>query len=317
MMEIEKPNITVEENDSRSFARITVEPLEKGFGITIGNCLRRILLSSLPGAAPVGIRIEGVKHEFSTIPGVKEDVTEIILNIKNLAVKCNVLDKGFRKTLTLKAEGPKTVYASDFAPDAEIEILNPELYLATLDEGAKLDMEVTIGKGRGYTSADANKSDKNPIDFIAVDSIYTPIKKVNYAVEATRVGQSIDYDKLVLEVTTNGAFSGREIVSLAAKIMEDHIRLFVDLSDSMSAVNIMTSPDPGKSPKVLEMNIEDMDLSVRSYNCLKRAGIHTVEDLTKKSEDDMLKVRNLGKKSLDEVIHKLNSYGLNLRNKDE
>ena len=204
-----------------------------------------------------------------------------------------------------------------FAPDAEIEILNPELYLATLDEGAKLDMEVTIGKGRGYTSADANKSDKNPIDFIAVDSIYTPIKKVNYTVEATRVGQSIDYDKLVLEVTTNGAFSGREIVSLAAKIMEDHIKLFVDLSDSMSAVNIMTSPDPGKSPKVLEMNIEDMDLSVRSYNCLKRAGIHTVEDLTKKSEDDMLKVRNLGKKSLDEVIHKLNSYGLNLRNKDE
>ena len=317
MMEIEKPKITVEENEDHSYAKLTVEPLEKGFGITLGNCLRRILLSSLPGLAPIGIRIEGVKHEFSTIPGVKEDVTEIVLNIKSLAVKCNVADKAFRKTLTLKMEGPCRVYAKDITPDAEVEILNPDLYIATLDENTVLDMEITVGKGRGYKSAGYNKSDKNPIDFIPVDSIFTPVKKANYSVEATRVGQSIDYDKLTLEVTTNGAFSGREIVSLAAKIMEDHIKLFVGLSESMSGIDILVSHEEDRQTKVLEMNIEDMDLSVRSYNCLKRAGIHTVEDLTKKSEDDMLKVRNLGRKSLDEVINKLISYGLNLRNKDE
>lgn len=317
MMEIEKPRILVEENEDHSFAKLTVEPLERGFGITLGNCLRRILLSSLPGVAPQGIRIDGVKHEFSTIPGVKDDVTEIILNIKALAVKCSIPDKYFKKTLSLKVKGPYVVHAKDFAPDAEVEILNPDLYIATLDENGELDLELTIGRGRGYKSADTNKNEKNPMDFIPVDSIYTPVKKVNYQVESTRVGQSIDYDKLTIEVTTNGAFSGREIVSLAAKIMEDHIKLFVGLSDSMSGIDILVSHEEDKQTRVLEMNIEDIDLSVRSYNCLKRAGIHTVEDLIKKSEDDMLKVRNLGRKSLDEVIHKLQSYGLNLRNKDE
>ncbi len=315
MMEIERPKVTVEENEDRSFAKIVVEPLERGFGITLGNALRRILLSSLPGVAPQGIRIEGIKHEFSVIPGVKEDVTEIILNIKALAVKCSVADKYYKKSLTLKAKGPCEVYARDFAPDAEVEILNPDLYIATLDENGVLDLELTIGRGRGYKTAETNKNEKNPIDFIPVDSIYTPVKKVNYQVESTRVGQSIDYDKLILEVTTNGAFSGREIVSLAAKIMEDHIKLFVE--DSMSDVDILVARPDNPKTRVLEMNIEDMDLSVRSYNCLKRAGIHTVEDLIKKSEDDMLKVRNLGRKSLDEVIQKLQSYNLSLRSKDE
>ncbi|MBQ2712878.1 MAG: DNA-directed RNA polymerase subunit alpha [Clostridia bacterium] len=316
MMEIETPKITVEEGETHAYARIVAEPLERGFGITLGNCLRRILLSQLPGAAAIGIRIEGVKHEFFTVPGVKEDVTEIILNIKNLAVKTTNTDRNFRKPIYIKMEGPCQIYARDFLPDAEIEILNPDLYIATLEEGCKFEMEVTIGRGRGYKSADFNKSEKNPIDFIPIDSIYTPVKKVNYNVESTRVGQSIDYDKLILEVTTNGAFSGREIVALAARIMEQHISLFVGLTENMSDIDIL-KPTATSDTKVLEMNIEDMDLSVRSYNCLKRAGIHTVEDLTKKSEDDMLKVRNLGRKSLDEVIHKLASYGLGLRSKDE
>lgn len=317
MMEIERPKISVEEKEQGAFIKIIVEPLERGFGITLGNSLRRILLSSLPGVAPVGIRIEGVKHEFSTIKGVKEDVAEIILNIKELAVKAIDIENMSRKILTINANGPRVVTAADISQDAEIKILNSGLVIATLDEGANLSMEIYIGAGRGYKSADFNKSEKNPLDFIPVDSIFTAVKRVNYSVESTRVGQSIDYDKLTLDVATNGAFSGREIVSLAAKIMEDHIKLFVGLSDTMGGIDILVSHEENKHDKILEMNIEDMDLSVRSYNCLKRAGIHTIEDLTKKTEDDMLKVRNLGRKSLDEVINKLISFGLNLKNNDE
>jgi DNA-directed RNA polymerase subunit alpha len=317
MMEIEKPKIAVEESEDRSSAKFIVEPLERGFGITLGNCLRRLLLSALPGLAPIGIMIDGVKHEFSTIKGVKEDVTEIILNLKSLAIRTSISDKNFKKNMTINKIGPCEVYARDFEPDADIEILNPDLYLCTIDEGGMLNMQVTVAKGRGYKSADFNKSEKNPINFIPVDSIYTPVKKVNYNVENTRVGQSIDFDKLTLEVVTNGAFSAREIVSLAAKIMEEHINLFVSLTDNLNVSDILVSHEEDKQTRVLEMNIEDMDLSVRSFNCLKRANIHTVEDLIKRSEEDMLKVRNLGRKSLDEVINKLKSYGLSLRSKDE
>lgn len=317
MLEIEKPKIVVEESEDLSKAKFIVEPLERGFGITLGNCLRRLLLSSLPGLAPVGIMIEDVKHEFSTIKGVKEDVVEIILNIKGLALKTSSTEKNFRKTMYLKKTGPCEVYARDFEPDADIEILNPDLYICTLDEGGSLNMQVTVAKGRGYRTAEANKSDKNPIGFIPVDSIFTPVKKVNYHVESIRVGQSIDFDKLTLEVETNGAFTCREIVSLAAKIMQEHINLFVSLADNINVMDIMVSHEEDKKAQILEMSIEEMDLSVRSYNCLKRANIHTVEDLIKKTEDDMLKVRNLGRKSLDEVINKLKSYGLSLRSKDE
>jgi DNA-directed RNA polymerase subunit alpha len=317
MMEIEKPKIIVEESDDRSSARFIVEPLERGFGITLGNCLRRLLLSSLPGLAPVGILIDNVKHEFSSIKGVKEDVTELVLNLKGLALKTSSTEKGFRKIMNLKMNGPCEVFARDFEPDADIEVLNPDMYLCTIEQGGSINMQVSVAKGRGYKSADHNKSDKNPIGFIPVDSIYTPVKKVNYNVESIRVGQSIDFDKLTLDVLTNGSFTGREIVSLAAKIMEEHINLFVSLADNINDMDILVSHEEDKQSRVLEMNIEDMDLSVRSYNCLKRANIHTVEDLIKRSEDDMLKVRNLGRKSLDEVINKLISYGLGLRNKDE
>lgn len=313
MMEIEKPKITMDGNEDGSYAKFVVEPLERGFGITLGNALRRILLSALPGAAPVGIRIDGVRHEFSTIPGVKEDVTEIILNLKNIALKTSVMDRDFTKVLHLTKKGPCTVTAGDIETDIEVEILNPDLYLCSIDAGGSLNMEVTVGRGRGYVVANQNKSDKDPIDYIAIDSIFTPVKKVNYSVDNTRVGQSVDFDKLTIEVWTNGAFSARDIISLSAKIMDEHIKLFVDLVDTMSGMDIMVSREEDKHQRVLEMKIEDMDLSVRSYNCLKRAGIHTVEDLTHKSEDDMLKVRNLGRKSLDEVIHKLNSYGLGLK----
>ena len=317
MIEMDMPKIEVTENEEKSYAKIVVEPLEKGFGLTIGNCLRRILLSALPGAAAQGIKfMDGsVKHEFSAIPGVKEDVTEIILNLKLLAIKTKVTDKDYTKTLRLYKEGPAEVKASDIEQDAEIEIINGDQHICTVDAGAKIDMEITIGRGRGYKGADHTSSDL--IDYIPIDSIYTPVKKVNYNVESTRVGQNTDYDKLVLEVWTNGAFSAKEIVSLAAKIMQDHISLFVNLSDTIKGMDILVKNEDDKQQQVLAMAIEEMDLSVRSYNCLKRAGIHTVEDLTKKTEDEMLKVRNLGRKSLDEVILKLQSYGLSLANKEE
>ncbi len=317
MMEIETPKIEVEENESRSYAKVVVEPLEKGFGLTLGNALRRILLSSLPGAAITNIKFSeelGVKHEFSAIQGVKEDVTEIILNLKCVAIKSTCLDKDYKKTVRLYKEGPAVVKAGDISSDAEIDILNPDLYICTIDENAKIDVELTIGRGRGYQGADEHKTDV--IDNIAIDSIFTPVKKVSYNVTATRVGQSVDFDKLTLEVWTNGAFSGRDIISLAAKIMEEHIKMFVSLSD-VGNIGILVPPEEDKKTKILEMTIEEMDLTVRSYNCLKRAGIHTVEDLTKKTEEDMLKVRNLGKKSLDEVIYKLESYGLKLMDKED
>lgn len=317
MIEMDMPKIEVTESDDRAYAKVVVEPLEKGFGLTIGNCLRRILLSALPGAAAQGIRfLDGsVKHEFSAIPGVKEDVTEIILNIKTLAIKTAVTDADYVKVVHLYKEGPCEVKASDVSDDAEIEIINGDAHICTVDEGGKIDMEITIGRGRGYKGADHTKTEL--IDYIPVDSIYTPVKKVNYSVENTRVGQNTDFDKLTLEVWTNGAFAAKEIISLAAKIMQDHITLFVDLSDTIRGLDILVKNEDDKQAKILAMAIEDMDLSVRSYNCLKRANIHTVEDLTKKTEDEMLKVRNLGRKSLDEVILKLESYGLSLSNKED
>ena len=317
MMEIEMPKIAVEESEDRSYAKVTVEPLEKGFGLTLGNALRRILLLALPGVAITNIKFAeelGIKHEFSAVPNVKEDVTEIILNLKKVAIKSTCLDKEYKKTVKLVKEGPCVVKAGDITGEAEIEVLNPDQYICTIDEGGKIDMELTVSRGRGYQGADEHKTDI--IDNIAIDSIYTPVKKACYTVTATRVGQSVDFDKLVLEVWTNGAFSGRDIVSLAAKIMEEHIRMFVSLSE-IGNIGILVPPEEDKKIRILEMTIEEMDLSVRSYNCLKRANIHTVEDLTKKTEDDMLKVRNLGKKSLDEVIYKLESYGLKLKDKED
>lgn len=317
MMEIEKPKITCEEADNGTFARFIVEPLDRGFGLTIGNALRRTLLGALPGAAPIAIRINGVQHEFSTIKGVVEDVIDIVLNIKCLAVKTNNLDKDFKTTLRINKFEAGEVTARDIEPNDEVEILNPDLHIATLDDGAKFEMEIIIGRGRGYVSADLNKDETQDIGYIAVDSIFTPVKRVNYNVETARVGQNMNYDKLTLEVETNGTLSAREVVSLSAKIIQDHTNLFVELVESMKDLSILQAREDEKQHKVLEMTIEDMDLSVRSYNCLKRANINTVADLAKKSKDDMLKVRNLGLKSLEEVIKKLEDLGLSLRNDED
>ena len=317
MIEMDMPKLEVLEN-SDSYAKVVCEPLEKGFGLTIGNCLRRILLSALPGAAVEGIKFTdgSVKHEFSAVEGVKEDVTEIILNLKALAIKTKVIDKEYEKVLHIVKEGPAVFTGKDLNMDAEIEVINGEQYICTIDEGAKLDVEITIGRGRGYRPAKENK--KPVVDYIAVDSIYTPVQRVNYTVEPTRVGQAVDYDKLTLEVWTDGTFSGKEIIALAANIMQEHIDLFVNLSEAIGGMgNILNKTEDDKQQQILKMAIEEMDLSVRSYNCLKRANIHTVEDLTKKTEDDMLKVRNLGRKSLDEVINKLASYGLALREQED
>ncbi len=316
MIEMDMPKPEVLGNDD-FYAKVVCEPLEKGFGLTIGNCLRRILLGSLPGAAVEGIKfLDGsVKHEFSAVAGVREDVTEIILNLKALAIKTKVIDKDYEKVLHICKEGPAVLTGKDLNVDAEIEVINADQYICTIDEGATLDVEITIGRGRGYRPAKENK--KNIVDYIAVDSIYTPVQRVNYAVEPTRVGQAVDYDKLTLEVWTDGTFSGKEIISLAAKIMQDHINLFVNLSETIKGMDILVKTEDDKQQQILKMVIEEMDLSVRSYNCLKRANIHTVEDLTKKTEDDMLKVRNLGRKSLDEVINKLDSYGLALRKEED
>ena len=317
MIEIERPRIETEEisNDS-TYGRFVVEPLERGFGTTLGNSLRRVLLSSLPGVAVKSIKIDGVVHEFSTIPGVKEDVTEIVLNIKGLIAK---LHCDGPKTVEIAAEGPCVVTADSIKCDSEVEILNPDLHIATLGEGAKLYMEIVLDKGRGYVSGERNKQSmpQGVIGELAVDSIYTPVLKVNFNVEPTRVGQSIDYDKLTLEVWTNGVITAQEAVSLAAKVLTDHLTLFVDLSDKGKSTEIMVEKDDKGKEKVLEMTIEELDLSVRSFNCLKRAGINTVEDLLSKSEEDMMKVRNLGRKSREEVIWKLASLGFNLRKDDE
>ena len=316
-MEMEKPRITCEETDGGNFARFVVEPLEKGYGITLGNCMRRTLLSALPGSAPIAFRIAGVSHEFSTIRGVTEDVVDIVLNLKSLAVKCTNQEKNFITYLRLRKNTPGEVTAKDFEFNDECEILNPDLHICTMDEGAVLDLDLMIGNGRGYVSADDNKEKYDNIDFIAMDSIFSPVKRVNFNVEPTRVGNSIDYDKLVLEVTTNGTTSAREIVSLAGKIVNEHVNLFIELCAQMSEMNILVSKEEDKQVKLMELPIEEMDLSVRSYNCLKRAGINVIADLLKKSKSDMFKVRNLGAKSVEEVINKLESYGLSLRKDEE
>lgn len=317
MIEIEKPRIDTEEltPDGRH-GKFVVEPLERGFGNTLGNSLRRVLLSSLEGVAVKSIKIDGVLHEFSTIPGVKEDVTQIVLNMKGLTAK---LHSNSEKTVEINAVGPCEVTAASIMCDSEVEILNPEMHIATLGEGAKLFMEITLDKGRGYVPGERNKqlADENVIGLLPVDSIYTPVLKVNYTVENTRVGQITDYDKLTLDVWTNGVVNAQEAVSLAAKVLTEHLNLFVNLSDKGSSTEIMVEKDDKGKEKVLEMTIEELDLSVRSFNCLKRAGINTVEDLTNKSEEDMMKVRNLGRKSLEEVIFKLQSLGFNLRKEDE
>lgn len=315
-MEMERPKITCEETDNGAFARFVVEPLEKGYGITLGNAMRRTLLSSLPGSAPIAVRIAGVPHEFSTIRGVTEDVVDIILNLKTLAVKCNNTSSDFITYLHLRKTGAGEVTARDFEENSDVEILNPDFHICTMDEGAVLDMDLMIGNGRGYVPNNINKEKFDDIDYIAMDSLFSPVKRVNFNVESTRVGQSVNFDKLTLEVETNGTTTAREIVSLSGKIIMEHINLFVELCAQMANTDILVSREEDKQVKLMELPIEEMDLSVRSYNCLKRAGINTVEDLTKKTRGDMLKVKNLGIKSIDEVIAKLESYGLSLR-KDE
>lgn len=317
MIEIEKPRIETEElTEDGKHGRFVVEPLERGFGNTLGNSLRRVLLSSLEGCAVTSIKIDGVLHEFSTIPGVKEDVTEIVLNMKSVVAK---LYETSPKVVEISAQGPCVVTAGDIKCDSEVEILNPEQHIATLGEDAKLNMEITIDKGRGYIPAERNKliSGNNVIGVLPIDSIYTPVLKVNYTVDNTRVGQITDYDKLTLDVWTNGVINAQEAVSLAAKVLTEHLNLFVNLSGKASSAEVMVEKDDKGKEKILEMTIEDLDLSVRSFNCLKRAGINTVEDLINKSEEDMMKVRNLGRKSLEEVIQKLNSLGFSLQKEDE
>ena len=317
MIEFEKPRIEIDEING-SDGRFIVSPLERGYATTLGNSLRRILLSSLPGAAVSNVKIDGVVHEFSVIPGVKEDVTEIILNLKGLAIK-NTSEGNEPKIVYIDMEGEGEVKASDIKADGDIEILNPDHHIATLSGGpnSKLYMEITVQKGRGYIGADKNKKDDQPIGMLPVDSIFTPITRVNFLVENTRVGQITDYDKLTLEVWTNGTIAPDDAVSLGARILNEHLNLFIDLSDSAKNTEIMVEKEEGKKEKVLEMSIEELDLSVRSYNCLKRAGINTVEDLANKTEDEMMKVRNLGRKSLEEVLNKMADLGLALRPSDE
>ncbi|MDR1665352.1 MAG: DNA-directed RNA polymerase subunit alpha [Clostridiales bacterium] len=317
MLEIEKPRIEIAEIKNGNYGRFYVEPLERGFGTTLGNSLRRILLSSLPGVAVSNIKVDGVLHEFSHIPGVKEDVTEIILNLKNLAIK-NHSDSIEPKIAYIDKKGDGVIYGKDIKADADIEIMNPNQHIATLDgSDARLFIELTIKKGHGYVGADKNKSADQPIGLIPIDSIYTPVRKVNFLVESTRVGNVTDYDKLTLEVWTNGTVTPDDAVSLGAKILTEHLNLFVDLSDNARKAEIMIEKEEGMKEKVLEMSIEELDLSVRSYNCLKRAGINSVEDLANKTEEDMMKVRNLGRKSLEEVLAKMADLGLALTPAEE
>lgn len=317
MIEIEKPRIeAVKLADDGTYGKFVVEPLERGYGLTLGNSLRRVLLSSLPGVAVTSVKIDGILHEFSTVPGVKEDVADIILNIKSLIM--NIHGEG-PKTVYIDAEGAQEITAASIKCDSEVEILCPETHIATLGEDAKLYMEITLDKGRGYVSAERNKQLLAPvIGVLPVDSIYSPVLKVNYTVDNTRVGQITDYDKLTLEVWTNGTIAAQEAVSLSAKVLMEHLNLFVDLSgETYAGDSIMVEKDDKGREKALEMTIEELDLSVRSFNCLKRAGINTVEDLTMKTEEDMMKVRNLGRKSLEEVIHKLESLGFTLHKEEE
>ncbi len=317
MMEMNMPRITAEENPNMAEAKFVVEPLERGYGITIGNSLRRILCTALPGAAVTGIKIAGVSHEFSTIPGVREDVCDIILNIKTLAIKVHNPEIFEPTRVRLSKNTAGEIRARDIAFPTGIECMNPEAYICTIDENASLEMELMVGTGRGYKSAKDNKDPKAEIGYIPVDSLFSPVKSASYTVENTRVEQSIDYDKLTMQVTTNAASSPRKVISLAAKVMQDHLKLFINLVEDMESKEILVSRDDDKQSKALSMSIEELELSVRPLNCLKRAGIFTVDDLVKKTEDDMLKVRNLGRKSLDEVIKKLDSMGLSFNNKDE
>ena len=315
MIEIEKPTIEcIYSNEDPNYGKFVVEPLERGYGTTLGNSLRRILLSSLPGVAVTSVKIDGILHEFSTIPGVQEDVTEIILNLKKLAVKLNGENT---KRVLINAIGPKEVTAADILGDSDVEIFNPELHIATLEENATLIMEINLARGRGYVPAEMNKDENTPISVIPTDSIFTPVRKVNFTVENTRVGQVTDYDRLVLEIWTDGSVTPSEGVSIGSKIMQEHLSLFVELTDSAEGMEIMVEKEENQKEKALEMTIEELELSVRSFNCLKRAAINTVEELTHRSEEDMMKVRNLGKKSLDEVKHKLEELGLSLKQSDE
>jgi len=315
MLEIEKPKIECAEmSEENNYARFVVEPLERGYGITLGNSLRRILLSSLPGAAVTSVKIDGVLHEFSTIPGVKEDVTDIILNLKNLCLK---MYSDEEKTMRVEAKGDQQVKAGDIIHDPDIEILNPDLHIATLSGNSRFFMELNVAKGRGYVPAEKNKKGDHIIGVVPVDSVFTPVRKVNFTVENTRVGQRTDYDKLTLEVWTDGSIRPDEATSLSAKILGEHLRLFIGLTETVNDVEIMVEKEEEQKDKILEMTIEELDLSVRSYNCLKRAGINTVEELVQKNEEDMMKVRNLGKKSLEEVINKLRDLGLSLRKDDD
>ena len=315
MIEFEKPNIEcLEVDDTKNYAKFVCEPLERGYGVTIGNSLRRILLSSLPGCAITSVKIDGVLHEFSCIPNVVEDVPEIIVNLKNVRLK---FDGNEEKTLRIEHKGEGEVTAGDIITDGTVEILNPDLHIATVSEGGNLVMEMTADRGRGYNSSEKNKKPNQDISVLPIDSIYTPVKKVNYQVENTRVGQMVDYDKLTIEVWTDGSLKSHEALSLAAKVMTGHLELFIDLSEATKNTQIMIEKEESKKEKVLEMSIEELELSVRSFNCLKRAGIATVEDLTNKSETDMLKVRNLGKKSFDEVTAKLHTLGLDFAKEED
>ena len=315
MIEFEKPNIKcLEVDEGSNYAKFVCEPLERGYGVTIGNSLRRILLSSLPGSAITSVKIDGVVHEFSTIPNVVEDVPEIIINLKNVRLK---LDKNEEKVLRINFKGEGEVTAGDIITDGTVEVLNPDLHIATVSEGGSLIVEMTADMGRGYNTAEKNKKPEQSLGVLPIDSIYTPVKKVNYSVENTRVGQMVDYDKLTIEVWTYGSLKPYEALSLAAKVMTGHLELFIDLSEATKNTQIMIEKEESKKEKVLEMSIEDLELSVRSFNCLKRAGISTVEDLTNKSEADMMKVRNLGKKSLDEVTNKLHSLGLDFAREED
>ncbi len=319
MLDFNKPKITIAElSEDKKFGRFVVEPLERGYGTTLGNSLRRIMLSSLPGAAVSQVKIEGVLHEFSPIPGVKEDVTEIIMNLKSLAIRNNS-STDEPKTAYIEYEGEGVVRASDIQVDSDIEIMNPDQVIATIDGGAdsRLYMEITITKGRGYISADRGKTPDMPIGVIAVDAIYTPIERVNMSVENTRVGQQTDFDKLTLDVWTRGTLNPDEAVSLAAKVLSEHLKLFVDLTETAKSAEVMIEKESDEKEKVLEMNIDELELSVRSYNCLKRAGINTVEELCDKTSEDMMKVRNLGRKSLEEVLAKLKELGLSLKPSEE
>lgn len=315
MIEFEKPRIECLKLDNDNmYAKFVCEPLERGYGITLGNSLRRILLSSLPGAAITSIKVDGVQHEFTTIPGIVEDVVEIILNLKNVRLKIHDNEE---KNLRIDVDGEGEVTAGDIVGDANVEVLNPDLHICTIAEGGKLHMELTANRGRGYNPSSKNKNQNQPIGVIAIDSIYTPVKKVNFYVENTRVGQITDYDKLTIELWTDGSLNPDEALSLAAKVMNEHLALFIDLSEATKNTEIMVEKEESKKEKVLETTIEELDLSVRSYNCLKRAGIINVEDLTNKTEEDMMKVRNLGRKSLEEVTNKLHSLGLDFMPSEE